>query len=109
MLLLAMLALALAVVAPAVAQVSNEVGGNEAGSGDVSLNFSPSNTSSNGSQCVTANQFGNTANNQNAQGTLQYGSTTGDTEFESGALTAEPSNTQTCDQTVQQASAASGG
>jgi hypothetical protein len=106
MMLAAMLALVLAVAVPALAQVTHELG-NEDQTGDVSLSFSVTSTGSNGSQCVTPLQFGNTGSNQNTQGFLQYASEAGDLQGEGGALTFTPSLSGGCEQTVQQSSAAS--
>ena len=97
----------LAVVAPAaIAQVSQGVA-NEDETGNVSLSFSVQSTGNNSNQCVTPLQFGNTGSNQNAQGALQYVSTSGDIELEGGAMTFAPELTAPCTQQVQQSSAAS--
>jgi hypothetical protein len=112
MLLAAMLALVvLAVVAPAaIAQVSQGVA-NEDETGNVSLSFSVTSTGNNSNQCVTPLQFGNTGSNQNAQGFLQYASTTdgafGDITGTGGTFTFAPELTAPCTQAVQQSSAAS--
>ena len=110
MLLAAMLALVvLAVVAPAaIAQVSQGVA-NEDETGNVSLSFSVTSTGNNSNQCVTPLQFGNTGSNQNAQGALQYVSSSDDIELEGSTFTFAPELTAPCTQAVQQSSAASSG
>lgn len=90
-------------VAPAVSQ---NVGGQEAQSGDVYQQFSASNTGDNSNQCASAMQFGNTGNNQNSQGVIQSGSQSGDVEFSGGSFNFAPTNVQSCDQKVQQSAAA---
>ena len=105
--LAAMLALVLAVAAPALAQVVGQELGNENESGDVSLSFSATQTGNNSSQCVTPLQFGNTGSNQNGQAFLQYGSVADDLEAEGAVFTFAPELTAPCTQQVQQSSAAS--
>src|SRR5918911_1310469 len=108
MLLAAMLALVvLAVVGPpALAQGSQGVA-NEDETGNVSLSFSVTSTGNNSNQCVTPLQFGNTGSNQNAQGALQYVSSSDDIELGGGTMTFAPELTAPCTQQVQQSSAAS--
>ena len=110
MLLAAMLALLVLVAAApaAIAQVSQGVA-NESETGNVQLSFSVQSTGNNSNQCVTPLQFGNTGSNQNAQGALQYASTSGDIELEGGAMTFAPVLSGGCTQQVQQSSAASSG
>ena len=108
MMLAAMLALVLAVAVPALAQVTQELG-NENESGNVDLSFSVQSTGNNSNQCVTPLQFGNTGNFNNAQGFLQYASTSGDQEAGGGTFTFAPELTAPCTQAVQQSSAASSG
>ena len=107
MLIAAMLALVLVVAAPAIAQVTNAVG-QEAESGDVTLNFSATQSGDSSSQCVTPLQFGNTGSLQNGQAVLQYNSTSGDIGLGGSTFEFSPSLTATCDQKVQQSAAASG-
>ena len=102
----AILALALVVAAPAIAQVQQGLG-QEDQSGSVSANFSATQSGSNSSQCVTPLQFGNTGSNQNAQGVLQYNSSSGAIGQEGNTETFSPTLTATCNQAVQQSSAAS--
>jgi len=106
--LAALLALVLVAAAPAMAQISNAVGGNSGTSGGVSSPFTANSTGNNSNQCATALQFGNTGNNQPAQGVLQYGSSSGGINETGGSFNFTPSNQQTCTQQVQQSSAASG-
>ena len=74
--------------------------------GNVTLNTSVSSSGDNSNQCVAPLQFGNTGNVQNAQGFLQYNSTSDDIEFEGSSMTFSPTLRNTCDQSVQQAAAA---
>jgi spore coat protein U-like protein len=106
MLIAAMLALVLVVAAPAIAQVTNAVG-QESESGDVSLNFSANQSGNSSNQCVTPLQFGNTGSLQNGQAALQYGSDSGDIEFEGSTFDFSPTLTANCSQAVQQSAAAS--
>ena len=111
MMVTAILALVLVVAAPAIAQVTNAVG-QESETGDVNANFSATQSGNNSSQCVTPLQFGNTGSLQNGQAVLQYGSQTngpfGDIELEGSTFTFSPTESATCNQAVQQSSAASG-
>ena len=102
------LGLVLAMAIPAIAQVSN-TDSNSDETGNVSLSFSVQSTGNNSNQCVTPLQFGNTGSNQNAQSFLQYKSTSGKIEGEGGTMTFTPELTASCEQTVQQSSAASSG
>ena len=104
----AMLAMLLIVAIPAIAQVSFGVGQGASDTGNIATNLSVSSTGDNGSQCVAPLQFGNSGNVQNAQGFLQYASTSDDIEFEGSSMTFSPTLTDTCSQTVQQAAAAGG-
>jgi hypothetical protein len=107
MMLGAMLALALAVAVPAIAQVDNGVG-QSSSSGDTSLSFSVQQSGNNSSQCVTPQQFGNTGSSQNAQGVIQYNSTSGKIEPSGSTFTFGPELTAPCTEQVQQSAAASG-
>jgi hypothetical protein len=120
MLVAAMLALVLVVTVPALAQrnhhdrfdrfnngeVSQEFGQEIEDTGNVTLNTSVSSSGNNSNQCVAPLQFGNTGNVQNAQGFLQYNSTSDDIEFEGSSMTFSPTLTNSCDQSVEQAAAA---
>jgi hypothetical protein len=107
MMLAAMLALVLAIAVPALAQVQHAIG-QEDETGDVTLNFTATQSGNNSSQCVAPLQFGNTASLQNGQSVLQYNSTSGDIELEGSTFTFSPSLSSTCNTAVQQSSAASG-
>src|SRR5918911_1367581 len=100
MMLAAMLALALVVAAPAIAQVDE--------TGAVTANFTATQSGNNSSQCVAPEQFGNTGSLQNGQAVLQYSSTVegpfGDVELEGSTFTFSPTETATCNQAVQQSS-----
>ena len=106
MMLVAMLALLLLAAIPAIAQVSEEFGQEAEDTGNVSTSTTVTSAGDNSNQCVAPLQFGNTGNVQNAQGFLQYASTSGDIEFEGSSMSFTPTLTNTCNQTVQQAAAA---
>jgi len=111
MMVVAILALALVVAAPAIAQVQQAVG-QESETGNVTANFTATQSGNNSSQCVTPLQFGNTGSLQNGQAVLQYGSTQngpfGDIQQEGSTFTFSPTLNANCNQAVQQSSAASG-
>ncbi len=104
--LAAILALALAAAVPAIAQVGLETE-NEAESDEVGAAFEVANEGDYASQCVPAQQFGNTGNLNNAPSFLQYASESDD--FEPGGLefAIEPEMEVGCESAVQQSSAAS--
>ena len=107
-LLAAILALAVALAVPAVAQVSGG-GGNSAESDEVGMEFEVANEGDYASQCVPALQFGNTGNFNNAPNFTQYASESDD--FEPGGIefAFEPETDVNCESAVQQSSAASSG
>ena len=107
MMVAAMLALVLAIAAPAIAQVTNAVG-QESETGDFTANFTATQSGNNSSQCVRPLQFGNTAPLQNGQAILQYSGSSGDLSEGGSTFTFSPSLTGNCEQTVQQSAAASG-
>jgi spore coat protein U-like protein len=107
MMLAAMLALVLVVAAPAIGQVQHAIG-QESETGTVNATFTANQSGSNSSQCVTPLQFGNTGSLQNGQSVLQYASDSGDIEFEGPTFEFTPTLNATCNQAVQQSSAASG-
>jgi hypothetical protein len=108
MMLASMLALALVLAAPAIAQVNNAVG-QEAESGDLTPSFTATQSGGNSSdQCVTPLQFGNTGSLQNGQAILQYSGSSGDLGEGGSTFSFSPTLTATCTQKVQQSSAASG-
>src|ERR671920_516650 len=101
----AILALALAAAVPAIAQVGLEAG-NEAESDEVGTEFAVANEGDYASQCVPAQQFGNSGNLNNAPSFLQYAS--GSDDFEPGGISVglEPELAVDCASEVQQSSAA---
>ncbi len=107
MMLAALLAMLVVAAVPAVAQVAEEIGGQETESGEIEMSFEVSNEGNNSNQCATALQFGTTGNVQNAQGVLQYDSVADDFEFGAGEFEFGPANEQACEQAVQQSAAAS--
>lgn len=86
--------------------VSQEIG-QESESGDVAIEGSVTSSGDFAQQCVAPLQFGNTGNLQNAQGFAQYSSESDDVEFEGSEFSFAPAIETTCDQAVQQSSAAS--
>ena len=117
--LAAIVALALVVAAPAIAQVQQGLS-QEDNTGTFNATFSANQSGSNSSQCVTPLQFGNTASLQNNQGFLQYsggqgskhhrhfnGVGSGQIQQEGSTFTFNPTLTATCNQPVQQSAAAS--
>ncbi len=107
-LLAAMLALAVALAVPAIAQVGLETE-QETESDEVATEFAVSNEGDYAFQCVPALQFGNTGNFNNAPTFLQYASESDD--FEPGGIefAFEPELAVDCSSEVQQSSAASSG
>jgi hypothetical protein len=107
MILAAMLAVAVALAVPAIAQVGLEAG-NEAESEEFAADFSVANEGDYASQCVPALQFGNSGNFNNAPTFLQYAVDEG-SDFEPGGLefSVEPELAVDCASEVQQSSAAS--
>ncbi len=61
----------------------------------------------NNNACLGTLQFGNTGNFTNQQGVTQFFSVADDIEFEGGEITFAPENETACDQSVEQAAAAS--
>ena len=106
MVLAAMLAMVALVAVPAVAQVVQGIG-QEAESGDVELENAVANEGDNSNVCAPTLQSANTGNLQNAQGFAQYGSETGDIEFEGSAFVVAPALESECVQSVEQSAAAS--
>jgi hypothetical protein len=107
MLLASILALALTVAVPALAlEVKNDLA-NSSESGNVSPSFSVTSSGNNSDQCVTPLQFGDTGNLDNAQGALQYDSTSGKISEGGSKFSFAPVETAPCTQQVQQSSAAS--
>ncbi len=109
MLLAALLAMLVVAAVPAIAQIGQE-GEQEGESGEVNQDFSVTGEGSNGSQCAAIQGVTNTGNSQNQIDLIQYASTADDFEFEEvgSDISVSPANTTTCDQSVEQAAAASG-
>ena len=104
--LLAMLALA---AIPAIAQVTQE-SEQEGESADLNQTFTVTNEGDNSSQCAGIQGIGNTGNAQNLTDVIQYGSDSGDFEFDevNSTITLSPETSTTCTQEVNQAASASG-
>src|ERR687894_1390857 len=96
--LLAMLALA---AIPAMAQLGQETE-QEAESGDLDQSFEVSGSGDNSNQCVGIQGVGNTGNAQNLIDVIQYGSDSGDFEFDevNSSIDVSPESSTTCDQQV---------
>jgi hypothetical protein len=108
MMLAVTLAIGLLTAVPAIAQVSTEFGQEIEKTGTTNLTTNIASSGNNSTQCVAPEQFGNTGNVQNAQGFLQYASTSDDIEFEGSTMSFSPALTNSCTQPVQQAAAAGG-
>jgi hypothetical protein len=108
MLLAALLAMLIVAAVPAIAQIDQE-SEQETESADVNQSFTVSGEGSNGSQCAGIQGIANTGNAQNQTGLLQYASDSGDFEFDevNPSITLSPENSTTCEQSVEQAAAAS--
>src|SRR5215208_6914554 len=104
-----MLAFGLATAVPALAQVSLEVGDNENERGGISIENSFSVEGNNSSACLGQQQFGQTGNLGNQQGSEQYEAGADDSEFIASETEFGPGSEQECEQKVQQSSAASSG
>ena len=104
--LAAILALALAAAVPAIAQVGLEAG-NEAESEELATEFAVANEGDYASQCVPAQQFGNSGNFNNAPSFVQVDSDADD--FEPGGIEVGFGGEVEvdCSSTVEQSSAAS--
>jgi hypothetical protein len=75
--------------------------------GNVDFNSEIVNTGNNSNQCAAPLQFGNTGNLQNQQGFVQSGSEADDVEFSGSQFVFAPEQAVKCDQSVEQAAAAS--
>src|SRR3954452_19208166 len=97
MMLVAMLALVLALAAPAaIAQVGFGAGQGTDDTGDVELATEVTSSGNNSNSCVAPTQFGNTGNSQNFQGFLQYDSIVDDVEFGGSAFSFAPEQAVEC-------------
>ena len=109
MLLAALLAVLALAAIPAIAQVTQE-SEQEGESADLDQTFTVTNEGDNSSQCVGIQGVGNTGNAQNLIDVIQYGSDSGDFEFDevNSSIDLSPTNTTECTQEVNQAASASG-
>src|SRR4028119_1558561 len=109
MLLAAVLAMVVVAAVPAIAQIGQEFE-QETESDDVDQSFTVTSEGDNSNQCVGIQGVANTGNAQNQIGVLQYGSESGDFEFDEvgSTITVSPENSTVCDQQVNQAATASG-
>src|SRR3954471_16596600 len=87
--------------------VSQEFDQSTDSTGDIDLNTEVSQSGNNSNQCVAPLQFGNTGNLQNAQGFSQLDSFADDIEFDGSSFEFAPEQNVSCNQAVQQSSAAS--
>ena len=107
MMLAAMLAIVVVAVVPAIAEpLTQEFSERRITSGKASPSFSFTNSGNNVNACPTNQQIVNTGNVANEQGVTQYFTSTDDIDFTGSSITIEPSETATCTQTIDQASAA---
>ena len=108
MMLGAMLAVLALAAVPVIAQVSFEIGDQETESGGMDSATSFEITGDNNSACLGLMQFANTGNFTNQQGTLQYATAADDIEFAGPETSITPESETACEQSVEQAAAASG-
>lgn len=107
-LLVAILAMLLVALAPALAQVSQEQN-QDADSGDLNQSSNIVGGGDNSNQCVGLQQAGNTGNAQSQVGVLQYGSEGDVSVKDSGSsIEVSPSNETSCTQSVNQTATATG-
>ncbi len=107
MLLAAMLAIVAVAAAPVLAQVVQEFELEEAESGDAEPELTVENTGDSSNICVGALQQTNTGNVQNIQGVNQYAvKETDDIELTGANITISPEAEVACEQTIEQAAAA---
>ena len=105
--LVAMLAIVVVAVVPAIAQpITQEFSERRITSGKASPSFSFSNSGNNVNACPTNQQIVQTGNVANEQGVVQYQTKTDDIDFTGSSITIEPSVTATCTETIEQAAAA---
>ena len=106
MMLVAMVALALVAVAPAMAQLEQEFSQEDVESGGVSPAVGITNSGNNANLCPVIHQSANSGNVQNEQGVVQYQTEVDDIEFEGSNITFETASEGECTQTIEQAAAA---
>ncbi len=107
MFMVVMLAVLALVAAPVIAQVALELGDTENESGGIETENAFEIEGNNNSACLGQQQFGQTGNFTNQQGTLQYASDVDDIEFGGPEISFAPESETACEQAVQQAAAAS--
>src|SRR5215204_2740981 len=107
MMLAAILALVLVAAAPVLAQVAFEIGDTENESGGIGTSNEVEIEGNNNSACLGQQQFGQSGNFTNQQGTLQYASVVDDLEFGGPEIEFGPESETACEQAVQQSAAAS--
>ncbi len=107
MMLAAILALVLVATAPVVAQVAFEIGDTENESGGIETENAFGIEGNNNSACLGQQQFGQTGNFPNQQGTLQYASDVDDIGLSGPGIGFAPESETACEQAVQQSAAAS--
>jgi len=87
--------------------VSFDLGDTENESGDIETENEFSIEGNNNNACFGQQQFANTGNFTNQQGALQFDSDVDDLEFGGGEFEFGPENETSCEQSVEQAAAAS--
>src|SRR5215204_5322631 len=107
MLMVAMLVVLALVAAPVIAQVAFEISDTENESGGIETENAFEIEGNNNSACLGQQQFGQTGNFTNQQGTLQYASDVDDLEFGGPEIEFGPESETACEQAVQQSAAAS--
>src|SRR5215207_10610327 len=107
MLMAAMLAVLALIAAPVVAQVAFEIGDTENESGGIGTSNELEIAGNNNSACLGQQQFGNTGNFTNQQGSLQYASVVDDLGLSGPGIGFAPESETACEQAVQQSAAAS--
>ena len=105
MMLAAMLAIVAVAAIPAIAQVEQKFSERRITSGAATPKIEVKNAGNNANLCPTVQQPVNTGNVANEQGVVQYASRADDISFAGSEITLTPSETATCDQTIEQAAA----
>jgi hypothetical protein len=105
-LLVAMVAVVLVAAAPAIAEVAQGFSISRETSGSASPKVAVSSKGDNVNLCPSVQQTAQTGNVANEQGVVQYRSEDDDIGFSGSELTVTPSETVTCSQTIEQATAA---
>ena len=106
MMLVAMVALALVAVAPAIAQVTQGFSQEDVESGGVSPAVGITNSGNNVNMCPVIHQSANSGNVQNEQGVVQYQVEVDDIGFGGSNITMASESAGECTQTIEQAAAA---